>query len=77
MAYDYAFLSSTMVLAINEQATSDQINQMLAPPLGRFGDLLSRSLPNYQGGGWEVVSHSTAMLDDHHLLLTVLLRRHQ
>jgi len=76
MDYDYGFTATT--IRLGEEITADSppesISGAIVQPLAEFGDRLSASLPTYEGGDWEVVSHSTTRIEDN-LVVTVLIRR--
>ena len=61
MDYDYGFTATTIRLGpdITAESPGDSISGAIVQPLAEFGERLSASLPTYEGGNWEVVSHST------------------
>ena len=76
MDYDYGFTATT--IRLGEKITADSpaefISDAIVQPLAEFGERLSASLPTYEGGEWEVVSHSTARIENN-LVVTVMIRR--
>ena len=76
MDYDYGFTATTIRLGsdITADSPAESISGDIVQPLAEFGERLSASLPAYEGGGWEVVSHSTTRIEDN-LVVTVLIRR--
>ena len=76
MDYDYGFTATTIRLGsdITAESPSESISGAIVQPLAEFGERLSASLPAYEGGEWEVVSHSTTRIEDN-LVVTVLIRR--
>lgn len=76
MDYDYGFTATT--IRLGEEITADSpvesISGAIVQPLAEFGERLSASLPTYEGGDWEVVSHSTTRIKNN-LVVTVLIRR--
>ena len=58
------------ILAQATDVVTDQMQQGLAVIL----ETTQSELPSYQGGGWEIVSHTLTRLDSH-LIVTFLLRR--
>ena len=76
MDYDYGFTATTIRLGsdITADSPAESISGAIVQPLAEFGERLSASLPAYEGGEWEVVSHSTTLIEDN-LVVTVLIRR--
>jgi len=76
MDYDYGFTATTISLGseITAEFPAESISGAIVQPLADFGERLSASLPTYEGGDWEVVSHSTTRIEDN-LVVTVLIRR--
>ena len=76
MDYDYGFTASTIRLGekITADSPSESISGAIVQPLAEFGERLSASLPTYEGGEWEVVSHSTTRIENN-LVVTVMIRR--
>lgn len=76
MDYDYGFTATTIRLGseIIADSLTESISGAIVEPLAEFGERLSASLPTYEGGEWEVVSHSTTRIEDN-LVVTVLIRR--
>jgi hypothetical protein len=76
MDYDYGFTATTIRLGkeITADSQPESISGAIVQPLAEFGERLSASLPTYEGGDWEVVSHSTTRIEDN-LVVTVLIRR--
>lgn len=76
MDYDYGFTATT--IRLGEKITADSpaefISGAIVQPLAEFGERLSASLPTYEGGEWEVVSHSTTRIENN-LVVTVMIRR--
>ena len=76
MDYDYGFTATT--IRLGEKITADSpaefISDAIVQPLAEFGERLSASLPTYEGGEWEVVSHSTTRIENN-LVVTVMIRR--
>ena len=75
MLYDYTIVSQTIELkeAI-AQASSDQINRALGTQLGLMGQSITQTARHLDGGGWDVLSHDTAMVG-RSLVVNFLLRR--
>ena len=76
MDYDYGFTATTIRLGekITADSPAESISGAIVQPLAEFGERLSASLPTYEGGEWEVVSHSTTRIENN-LVVTVLIRR--
>jgi len=76
MATEYAFLVTTLTLTPGlADATSAEVSKGLGTALGPFGEQLAKSVPSFQGGGFEIVSHDLTRID-RHLVVTLLLRRY-
>jgi hypothetical protein len=76
MDYDYGFTATTIWLGekITADSAAESISGAIVQPLAEFGERLSASLPTYEGGEWEVVSHSTTRIENN-LVVTVMIRR--
>ena len=76
MDYDYGFTATTIKLGpeVTSGGPAESVSSAIVQPLAEFGERLSASLPTYEGGDWEVVSHSTTRIEDS-LVVTVLIRR--
>ncbi|MEE3166423.1 MAG: hypothetical protein VX654_02805 [Chloroflexota bacterium] len=76
MDYDYGFTATTIRLGekITADSPTESISGAIVQPLAEFGERLSASLPTYEGGEWEVVSHSTTRIENN-LVVTVMIRR--
>ena len=76
MDYDYGFTATTIRLGekITADSPAESISGAIVQPLAEFGERLSSSLPTYEGGEWEVVSHSTTRIENN-LVVTVMIRR--
>jgi hypothetical protein len=76
MDYDYGFTATTIRLEekITADSPTDSISGAIVQPLAEFGERLSAALPTYEGGEWEVVSHSTTRIENN-LVVTVMIRR--
>ena len=76
MDYDYGLPATTSSLGagITAESPAESISGAIVQPLADFGERLSASLPTYEGGDWEVVSHSTTRIENN-LVVTVLIRR--
>ena len=76
MDYDYGFTATTIRLGekITSDSPAESISGAIVQPLAEFGERLSASLPTYEGGEWEVVSHSTTRIENN-LVVTVMIRR--
>jgi hypothetical protein len=76
MDYDYGFTATTIRLGekITANSPAESISGAIVQPLAEFGERLSSSLPTYEGGEWEVVSHSTTRIENN-LVVTVMIRR--
>jgi len=75
MATEYAFMVNTFpILPEIADATDREISQSIGGVLGPLGTQLSKAIPEFQGGGWEIVSHDLTRID-FHLAVTLLLRR--
>jgi len=76
MDYDYGFTATTIRLGekITADSPAESISGAIVQPLAEFGERLSGSLPTYEGGEWEVVSHSTTRIENN-LVVTVMIRR--
>ncbi len=76
MDYDYGFTATTIRLGekITADSPAESISGSIVQPLAEFGERLSSSLPTYEGGEWEVVSHSTTRIENN-LVVTVMIRR--
>ena len=76
MDYDYGFTATTIRLGekITAASPAESISGAIVQPLAEFGERLSASLPTYEGGEWEVVSHSTTRIENN-LVVTVMIRR--
>ena len=76
MDYDYGFTATTIRLVekITADSPTESISGAIVQPLAEFGERLSSSLPTYEGGEWEVVSHSTTRIENN-LVVTVMIRR--
>ena len=75
MPTEYAFLTTSITISQEiADATGGEVSRSIGGALGPFGEELGRALPEFQGGGWEVVSHDLTRID-FHLVVSLLLRR--
>lgn len=55
-------------------ASSDQISEALTVPLAKAFDQAGKAIERFEGGYWEITSHSLVLLENH-LVVSFLLRR--